>query len=207
MVLAVLRAGSSWRNPCAALAALSLLWSGGCAGERADRSAAATYDERVRDIAVPMQLYGVYDRDVAVGDDPSQLLIPPGILDSSWIRELRAQQLAAAAQRDVFHDFAFQDRLPESGISFQHRVVEDAGRVYKAVHYDHGNGVAVADVDGDGLVDIYFTTQLGGNQLWRNLGTAGSKTGLNVPGLPWPTASPFRPRSRTPTTTATPIST
>jgi hypothetical protein len=41
---------------------------------------------------------------------------------------------------------------------------------YKPVHYDHGNGLAVADVDGDGLPDIYFTTQLGTNQLWRNVG-------------------------------------
>ena len=28
----------------------------------------------------------------------------------------------------------------------------------------------MADVDGDGLEDIYFVNQLGGNQLWRNLG-------------------------------------
>ncbi len=38
------------------------------------------------------------------------------------------------------------------------------------MHYDHGNGIAVADVDGDGLPDIYFTNQIGGNQLWKNLG-------------------------------------
>ena len=28
----------------------------------------------------------------------------------------------------------------------------------------------MADVDGDGLLDIYFVNQVGGNQLWRNLG-------------------------------------
>ena len=38
------------------------------------------------------------------------------------------------------------------------------------MHYDHGNGIAVADIDGDGLHDIYFVTQLGSNELWRNLG-------------------------------------
>jgi hypothetical protein len=48
--------------------------------------------------------------------------------------------------------------------------VDDAGKTYKAAHYDHGNGLAVADVDGDGLVDIYFVNQVGGSQLWRNLG-------------------------------------
>jgi enediyne biosynthesis protein E4 len=38
------------------------------------------------------------------------------------------------------------------------------------VHYDHGNGIAVADVDNDGLYDIYFVNQVGGNELWKNLG-------------------------------------
>ncbi len=82
----------------------------------------------------------------------------------------REAQLAAAKGWWVLHDFAFTDRQPESGITFAHRIVDDAGRTYKAVHYDHGNGLAVADVDGDGLVDVYFLTQLGDNQLWKNLG-------------------------------------
>jgi enediyne biosynthesis protein E4 len=34
----------------------------------------------------------------------------------------------------------------------------------------HGNGLAIADVDGDGRTDIYFVNQVGGNQLWRNTG-------------------------------------
>jgi len=70
----------------------------------------------------------------------------------------------------VFYQFQFSDRQPASGITFVHRIVEDAGKHYKAVHYDHGTGVAVADVDGDGLYDIYFVNQVGGNELWRNLG-------------------------------------
>ena len=37
-------------------------------------------------------------------------------------------------------------------------------------HYDHGTGITVADVDGDGLYDIYFINQVGGNELWKNLG-------------------------------------
>jgi len=61
-------------------------------------------------------------------------------------------------------------RLRESGITFQNLIVDDVGRDYKAIHYDHGNSVSVADVDGDGLLDVYFTTQLGTNELWRNLG-------------------------------------
>jgi len=82
----------------------------------------------------------------------------------------KAAQLAAARQTGVFHGFQFTDRQPESGITFRHRGTDDSGIYYKAVHYDHGNGVAVADVDGDGLPDLYFVTQLGENQLWKNLG-------------------------------------
>ena len=82
----------------------------------------------------------------------------------------RKAQIGAAAQMGVFHDFQFADRLKDSGITFVHHIVEDAGKNYKAVHYDHGNGIAVADVDGDGLYDIYFVNQVGGNELWKNLG-------------------------------------
>ena len=73
-------------------------------------------------------------------------------------------------QFTVFHQFQFTDRIKESGITFVHHIVDDAGKHYKAVHYDHGNGIAVADVDGDGLSDIYFVNQVGGNELWKNLG-------------------------------------
>ncbi len=79
-------------------------------------------------------------------------------------------QLAAAGSLRPFHDFQFTDAIAASGITFVHHIVEDAGKHYKAVHYDHGNGIAVADVDGDGLYDIYFVNQVGGNELWKNLG-------------------------------------
>ena len=41
---------------------------------------------------------------------------------------------------------------------------------FKIVHYDHGTGVVVADVDGDGLYDIFFVNQVGPCHLYRNLG-------------------------------------
>ena len=87
-----------------------------------------------------------------------------------WLQKRGEAQAKAMAGVQAFHNFRFVDRVAESGITFRHRIVDDAGKTYKAAHYDHGNGLAVADVDGDGLVDIYFTNQVGGNQLWRNKG-------------------------------------
>jgi hypothetical protein len=100
----------------------------------------------------------------------NELVHPPDDVGVATLAARREAQLAAARGWRVGHDFRFADRQPESGITFKHGIVDDAGKAYKAVHYDHGNGLAVADVDGDGLLDVYFTTQLGENQLWRNLG-------------------------------------
>lgn len=70
----------------------------------------------------------------------------------------------------VYYDFQFTDRQPQSGITFQNQITPDSAMFYQPNHYDHGNGIAVADIDGDRQLDIYFVTQLGGNELWRNLG-------------------------------------
>ncbi len=86
------------------------------------------------------------------------------------LEENRQRQIESARTWTVRHDFQFADRVEASGIGFEHHPVDDAARDYKAVHYDHGNGLAAADVDGDGRVDLYFVNQVGGNQLWRNLG-------------------------------------
>ena len=79
-------------------------------------------------------------------------------------------QLKQAETMSVYHGFEFSDGISESGIRFSHHIVDDAGVSYKAAHYDHGNAVAIADIDGDNLPDIYWTTQMGYNHLWRNLG-------------------------------------
>src|SRR5688572_15318156 len=97
-------------------------------------------------------------------------LVPPELADTLWLERLRDAQLARAKNIGVFHDFTFTDALASTGISFRGRMVDDAGKTYKAVHYDHGTGISVADVNGDGLLDIYFVNQVGGNQLWKNLG-------------------------------------
>jgi enediyne biosynthesis protein E4 len=66
--------------------------------------------------------------------------------------------------------FHFKNKKEQSGIHFRNHIVHDAGKHYKAVHYDHGNGILVADVDNDGLLDVYFLNQIRPNALYKNLG-------------------------------------
>jgi enediyne biosynthesis protein E4 len=99
-----------------------------------------------------------------------EIRVPNPDVGADALEARKQAQMATANQFAVFHQFQFADRAGESGITFVHHIVEDAGKHYKAVHYDHGNGIAVADVDGDGLYDIYFVNQVGGNELWKNLG-------------------------------------
>jgi hypothetical protein len=88
----------------------------------------------------------------------------------AWLAERARQEAELAARSSVLHDFRFTDRSDASGITFENRIVDDAGKSYKLAHYDHGSGLCAADVDGDGLPDLYFVTQLGTNELWKNLG-------------------------------------
>jgi cytochrome oxidase Cu insertion factor (SCO1/SenC/PrrC family) len=95
---------------------------------------------------------------------------PADIFDPAWLDSRRAAQLAQAESIEAFHDFHFENKIEQSGITFVDRPVADVAKEFKQNHYDHANGIAAGDVDGDGLIDLYFTSQRGGNQLWRNLG-------------------------------------
>src|SRR5262245_8477154 len=65
----------------------------------------------------------------------------------------------------------FQEEARAAGITFRMTFLEsEQGENFKINLYDHGCGVAIADVDGDGLDDIYFLNQLGPNALYRNKG-------------------------------------
>ena len=82
----------------------------------------------------------------------------------------REEERLARATPGLFDDFRFEDRRDASGITFVNHIVDDAGKTYKLVHYDHGNGICAADVDGDTKPDLYLVTQLGTNELWKNTG-------------------------------------
>lgn len=120
--------------------------------------------------------------------DAAQVSVPEEVFTSPWMERRRAAQLETTVDLQVQHDFSFKDVLPVSGIAFVNRVVDDASVTYKAAHYDHGTGIAVADVDGDGLLDVYFVCQAGANMLCRNNGdgtftdiTKSAGVGVSVP--------------------------
>jgi enediyne biosynthesis protein E4 len=106
----------------------------------------------------------------AAGTDRKVVRMPAEDAGAASFASRKAEQEKAARGLSAFHDFRFRDRLPESGITFVQHPTDDSAKFYKPNHYDHGNGLAAADVDGDDLVDLYFVNQLGGNELWRNRG-------------------------------------
>jgi enediyne biosynthesis protein E4 len=109
------------------------------------------------------------DRKAADNSVP-QVLIPNPDIGVESLAARKKAQLETLDQLKVFCEFQFTNKVKESGITFVNRAVEDEKKAYRPCHYDHGNGIAVADIDGNGLYDIYFVNQVGGNQLWKNLG-------------------------------------
>ena len=129
-----------------------------------------------------------------VGDTYGAVTSPEHTFTLQQFAIRKNQQIAASKEFKAFYGFQFSDRITESKILFDNRVVDDAAITYKAAHYDHGNGLGVADVDSDGLPDLYFTTQWGISQLWRNLGDGvfediTSKAGVGLPDQSAVTAS------------------
>lgn len=95
---------------------------------------------------------------------------PPQLTDTEWLLRRQQAQIESTDQFEVFFDFGFTDQITESGITFVPQIVDEQRWRHQVNHYDHAYGVSIADVDGDGYYDIYFLTQAGSNQLWRNIG-------------------------------------
>ena len=65
----------------------------------------------------------------------------------------------------------FTDVLKDSGITFRHHVLDtETGTIYKVNAYDHGSGLCVVNVNGNGRDDIYFLDFKGRNHLYLNQG-------------------------------------
>ena len=100
-----------------------------------------------------------------------------------WLLDRATEQRVLAANSPAYQAFRFEDRRVASGITFMNRIVDDAGRSYKPVHYDHGTGLCAADVDGDGREDVYFVSQRGSSELWLNAGNGTFHDGTDAAGL------------------------
>lgn len=76
----------------------------------------------------------------------------------------------------------------ESGIGFINKVNEhDSINVLNFLNYYNGSGVAVGDIDNDGLLDLFFTANQAGCKLYRNKGNfqfedITEKAGISTPG-------------------------
>src|SRR5690349_9114688 len=58
-----------------------------------------------------------------------------------------------------------------TGVTFENRLPGDpAFNILNYLYYYNGGGVAVGDVNGDGLPDLYFTSNIGPNHLYLNKG-------------------------------------
>src|SRR3989449_3769216 len=89
------------------------------------------------------------------------------------LRRLLAFTLALAGCRpSLAEPPLFASVAPESsGVTFANTLPEDtAVNIVTYLYYYNGGGVAAGDIDGDGVIDLYFTSNLGRNHLYRNLG-------------------------------------
>src|SRR5688572_7965293 len=59
-----------------------------------------------------------------------------------------------------------------TGVAFVNELPEAPDfNILNYLYYYNGGGVAVGDIDGDGLSDLYFSSNLGPNRLYRNKGS------------------------------------
>src|SRR6266699_1996695 len=85
---------------------------------------------------------------------------------------LLAATLALAACGRAREPQLFESLSPErTGVTFTNRLPDDtAFNILTYMYFYDGGGVAVGDVNNDGLPDLYFTSNVGPNRLYLNKG-------------------------------------
>ena len=59
----------------------------------------------------------------------------------------------------------------QTGISFENKIANgEEMNIFKYRNFYNGGGVAIGDINNDNLPDVYFTSNLGKNKLYLNLG-------------------------------------
>jgi hypothetical protein len=94
-------------------------------------------------------------------------------LAREYVALLRETRALVSEKRKLLGEYtdsslSFTDASRRSRITFRSGIVPDA----HSAQYDHGMGVAAADVNNDSTVDIFFVAQTGNNELWLNRGDA-----------------------------------
>ncbi|MEO6347454.1 MAG: VCBS repeat-containing protein [Aquaticitalea sp.] len=96
-------------------------------------------------------------------------------------------------KEDLKQETLFTSMMPEqTGINFVNKVVNQKNfNIFKYRNFYNGGGVAIGDINNDGLPDIYFTANMGSNKLFLNKGNLVfediSKTAGVMGNKPWST--------------------
>lgn len=111
---------------------------------------------------------------------------PPEILDLEWLDTLSRQQAVDLQSTSVNLDFQFTDQRQASGITFSPQIVDDQRWRLLVNHYDHGNGICVADANLDGHLNLFFVSQTGHNELYFGDGAGKFTNGTQESGTAFP---------------------
>lgn len=80
--------------------------------------------------------------------------------------------LSCNAHKEAESTFLFSEiSTAESGIDFENRVINtDSFNIFTYRNFYNGGGVAIGDINNDGLSDVFFTANMGANKLYLNKG-------------------------------------